>query len=223
MAPSCCPVNNFAVRDRARGTITAVNSSVGVWRKLDRIRRNPRVALAFHTREHSASASSDYVLVQGTATLSRPIADYPSTILDNWERFEPWADLHPLWKRWRRVYALRVAIEVAVERIVVWPDLACSGAPTVHGPALPAEPPTPQAPPKKGSGPRLDHVRAARRGQAAPAHAARLGGRGWLPGGGPGRRGRDRGARDRCWTPRRASCRREAGERGSPATGSAAT
>jgi len=27
---------NFRVRDRARGTLTVVNSSVGVWKKLER-------------------------------------------------------------------------------------------------------------------------------------------------------------------------------------------
>ena len=47
------PVTNFAVRDREAGTSTAVNSSVGMWKKLERIRRDPHVALAFHTREHA--------------------------------------------------------------------------------------------------------------------------------------------------------------------------
>ena len=32
------PVMHFRVRDRARGTLTVVNSSVGVWKKLERIR-----------------------------------------------------------------------------------------------------------------------------------------------------------------------------------------
>src|SRR4051812_27056953 len=48
------PVTNFALRDREAGRIS-VNSSVGAWRKLQRMRRNPRVALAWHTREHSRS------------------------------------------------------------------------------------------------------------------------------------------------------------------------
>src|SRR3954468_9648554 len=106
------PLSNFAVRDREAGTLTAVNSSVGVWRKLDRIRRNPKVALAFHTRAHGLSDRPEYVLVQGRASLSRPIPDYPSTILENWERFEPWREVGRVWKWWRRVYALRVALEV---------------------------------------------------------------------------------------------------------------
>ena len=162
------PVNNFAVRDRAAGTLTAVNSSVGVWRKLDRIRRNPRVALAFHTREHSLSDRPEYVLVQGVASLSPAVPDYPSTILENWERFEPWADQSPLWRRWRRVYALRVAIELSVERVVVWPDLACRGAPEVQGTPLSPDHPEPQRKPRKGTGPRLNHRRAARRIRRLP-------------------------------------------------------
>jgi hypothetical protein len=162
------PVSNFAVRDREAGTVTAVNSSVGVWRKLDRIRRDPHVALAYHTREHGLSARPEFVLVQGRASLSPPIPDYPSTILANWERFEPWGELGPLWKRWRRVYALRVAIELAVERIVVWPDLGCRGAPEVYGAPLPVEQPPPQRPPGRGTGPRIDHARAGARARRLP-------------------------------------------------------
>src|SRR5205807_2404027 len=84
------------------------------------------------------------------------------TIVDAWERVEPWRDIGRLRKRWLRAFALRVAIEVAVERIVVWPDLACAGTPEVYGAPLPAQPP-PQAPPAKGTGPRIDHRRAANR------------------------------------------------------------
>ncbi len=162
------PVTNFALRDREAGTISAVNSSVGVWRKLDRIRRNPRVALAYHTREHGRSGRPEFVLVHGTASLSEPISDYPSAIIDQWERVEPWRDLHPLWKWWRRVFALRVVIEVAVERVVVWPDLACSGPPQVHGAPLPPDHPPAQTAPRNGTGPRIDHVRAAARARRLP-------------------------------------------------------
>jgi hypothetical protein len=162
------PVTNFAVRDREAGSLTAVNSSVGVWKKLDRIRRNPQIALAFHTRRDGSTDRPEYVLVQGRASLSPPIPDYPSTILESWERHEPWANLHPLWKRWRRVYALRVAIELAVERLVVWPDLACRGEPEVHGAALPPSPPPAQRPPRNGIGPRINHTRAAAKAERLP-------------------------------------------------------
>ncbi len=162
------PVSNFAVLDRAAGVVSSVNTSVGAWRKLERIRRNPQVALAFHTREHAASDRPEYVLVQGTASLGAPVEDYPSTILHVWERFELWADQHPLWKRWRRVYALRIAIEVSVERILVWPDLGCRGPVEVHGTPLPPDPPAPQAEPKKGTAPRINHTRAAKQSAGLP-------------------------------------------------------
>lgn len=70
------PVNNYAGRDRAAGTLCATNSSVGGWRKLERIRRNPRIALAYHTRQHGSSGRPEYVLAQGRASLSEPIPDY---------------------------------------------------------------------------------------------------------------------------------------------------
>jgi hypothetical protein len=154
------PMTNFAVRDREAGVLTSVNSSVGAWKKLERLRRNPNVALAFHTRRHALNERPEYVLVQGRASLCKPIADYPSTIAGHWERFEPWRDVHPVWKRWQRVYALRVAIDVAIERIVVWPDLGCRGVPEVLGAPWPEEPPAPQKPPRNGTGPRLDQARA---------------------------------------------------------------
>jgi hypothetical protein len=161
------PVTNFGMRDRQAGTIT-VNSSVGAWKKLDRIRRNPRGALAFHTREHGFSDRPEYVLVQGTATLSRPTPDYPSSIIEYWERFERWREVHPLWKRWQRIYALRVGIEVAVERVLAWPELACRGEPRVLGAPLPPDPPRSQRAPSRGTGPRINHARAARRARRLP-------------------------------------------------------
>jgi hypothetical protein len=161
------PLTNFGVRDRERGTVT-VNSSVGVWKKLERIRRNAHVALAFHTREHALSGRPEYVLVQGRATLSSPAPDYPTSILEKWERFEKWRGMHPVWKWWLRVYALRIGIEIDILRLIVWPDLACAGAPEIQGASLPAEPPPPQRPPAHGTGPRINHERAAARAARLP-------------------------------------------------------
>ena len=161
------PVTNFGVRDRERGTIT-VNSSVAAWKKLDRIRRNPHVALAFHTREHGTSRRPEYVLIQGRATLSEPIPDYPSTIIEHWERHEQWRAVGRLRKRWLRVFALRVAIEVAAERVIVWPDLACRGPIEVIGSPPPADPPPSQDPPARGTGARMHPGRAARRARRLP-------------------------------------------------------
>src|SRR4051794_29328375 len=89
------PVSNFGLHDRDAGILT-VNTSVGAWKKVERVRRNPHVALAFHTRAHAAHDRSEYVLVQGRATVGPVVEDYPATVVDAWERFEPWRDVSPL-------------------------------------------------------------------------------------------------------------------------------
>ncbi len=161
------PVTNFGTRDRTAGTVT-VNSSAGAWKKLARMRENPQVSLAYHTRDHALSDRPEFVLVQGMASLSEPIPDYPSTVLEAWERFEPWSDMNRLWKRWMRAYGLRVAIEVTAERVTVRPDLACTGPAEAHGTSPPSTQPEPQRPPSKGTGPRINQARAARRAARLP-------------------------------------------------------
>jgi hypothetical protein len=157
------PMTNFALQDREAGTVT-INSSVGMWRKLERMRRDPQVALAFHTREHGFSDRREFVLMQGSASFSEPSdpAAWMETMGANWERFggQPRA-IGPLWERWLAAYHWRVNVEVAVERAIVWPDLECSGAPAIYGSPLPGQPAS-QRPPARGTGPRIDHVRAAR-------------------------------------------------------------
>jgi nitroimidazol reductase NimA-like FMN-containing flavoprotein (pyridoxamine 5'-phosphate oxidase superfamily) len=155
------PVTNFGVHDRETGTVT-VNTSVGAWKKLDRMRRNPHVALAFHTRAHALHDRLEYVLVQGRASLSAPIPDYPASILEHWERVEPWGGIGPLWKWWLRAYALRVGIEVTSESVTAWPDLACRETPDRHGVPAPATIPEPQRPPAGGTDPRINASRAAK-------------------------------------------------------------
>src|SRR3954464_5453958 len=58
----------IGLRDRAGGTVS-FTTSLGFGRKLDRIEQDPRVALAFHAREHGHSRSRRYVLVQGSASV----------------------------------------------------------------------------------------------------------------------------------------------------------
>src|SRR3954449_9245300 len=112
------PLTNFALRDREKGTLTTVNSSVGVYRKLERIRDNPKIALAYHTRTHGFSGRPEYVLVQGTATLLPADPHYPKTIQESWERFGGPVDVGRAWNWWLRVYNLRIPIRIAVERVV---------------------------------------------------------------------------------------------------------
>ena len=61
----------IGLRDRAAGTV-GFTTSLGFSKKLERIARDPRVAMAFHAREHGRARSERYVLVQGRA---RVIAD----------------------------------------------------------------------------------------------------------------------------------------------------
>jgi hypothetical protein len=68
------------------------------------------------------------------------------------------------WDRWlQEYYADRVPVTVTVERIVAWPDQTCKGEPAVFGAPMPPTPPPSQAPPGKGTGPRVDSERAAKR------------------------------------------------------------
>jgi hypothetical protein len=160
----------IGLRDRERGEVT-FTTSLGLGRKLERIRANPRVALAYHAREHGFATGTRYVLVQGTASFD---ASPDQRLLGEVVRPASARFLGPpktgfFWDRYlREYYADRVLVTVAVERIVSWPDLRCAGKPEVSGTPLPSAPPEPQAPPKKGTGPRLDAARAAKRLGALP-------------------------------------------------------
>lgn len=161
------PLTNFALNDRAAGTVT-VNTSVGMWLKLRRMQQNPRVAVAFHTRRHSASSQPEYVLAQGRATIG-PLDDadaWYAELGERWERFGGQSrHVGPLWERWMRAYHWRVDITISIARLTIWPDLACAGDPAVLGSRPPA-PPLRQQPPARGTEPRIDH-------HAAAAHARR--------------------------------------------------
>jgi hypothetical protein len=163
------PLTNIGLSDRSSATVTPVSSSVGAFKKLERIQQNPRVALAYHTREHGFSDGPEYVLLQGRARLS-PVEDrtWVERHIENWEHFAGPRDVGPLWERWMSAYHWRVGITVDVERVVAWPDLACSGPPTTYGAPLPPDPPPPQRPPRNGTGPRVNHRRAARQAARLP-------------------------------------------------------
>jgi hypothetical protein len=161
------PLTNFGVRDREAGTLNAVNSSVAAWRKLDRIRKSPKIALAYHSRTHGFSDRPEYVLVQGTATLGEPVEHYPRSIQPTWERFGGPVDIGRIWDWWLKAYNMRVEIRMAVERVIVWPGLDCEGAPEIHGTPVRGEAPE-QKPPKNGTAPRIRHERAARRAAKLP-------------------------------------------------------
>ena len=101
-------------------------TSLGFGRKLERIVREPKVALAYHAREHGFSADPRFVLVQGTATVDLT----PSRA--RLDAFAPQAARYlgelkegPIWDRLlREYYQERVFVDVAIDRIASWPDAA---------------------------------------------------------------------------------------------------
>jgi hypothetical protein len=159
------PVAPIGLRDREAGTV-AFTTSLGFGRKLERINENPRVALAYHAREHGFATESRFVLVQGKASYN---ATPDATLLAETVRPASTKFMGPprtgiFWERWLSAYyADRVLVSVDVERVVSWPDLACRHEPTVLGEPPPSADPASQVQPKRGIGPRIDVTRAARR------------------------------------------------------------
>jgi hypothetical protein len=155
----------IGLRDRDNGELT-FTTSLGFGKKLDRIRRDPRIALLYHAREHGFHRGDELVLVQGTARIvENPDQRYLDRVVG------PAAAQYlgvpkrgPFWDRWLAAYyADRVPVHVDVERIVTWPSLAGAGEREVEGAPWPEAPPDPQAPPRNGTAPRVDVEKAARR------------------------------------------------------------
>jgi hypothetical protein len=158
------------LRERDAGTVT-FTTSLGFRRKLDRLRDEPRIALAYHARDHGFSGSPRYVLVQGHASYDEEPdeAFLRDVVGPASERFMGPPKEGRFWD-WllREYYATRVGVHVDVERILSWPDLACRGEPEVLGAARADSPPEPQSPPKKGAGPRVDVQKVRKRMEGLP-------------------------------------------------------
>ena len=156
------PMAPLGIRDRERGTVT-LSSSLGLPKKLIRIRDNPEVAVAYHAREHTPIGRPQYVLVQGEASFDpKPDRAWLESITPEWERF-----LGPkqtgLLERWLDVYYWqRVAIEINVRRVLSWPTADCAGEPEVLGEPVPARAPEPQREPGKGTTARVSTTKIAR-------------------------------------------------------------
>jgi hypothetical protein len=157
------PVAPCGLHDRDAGRV-AFTTSLGLPRKLEHIIRNPKVALAYHTREHSSTANPRFVLAQGTAAVDlTPAPARLQELMPVAERFLGPGRHGPVWDRLlREYYTERVFVDVDVARVTVWPDLAAAGTPSVVGEPAPDGPPPSQAPPKNGTGPRVDVAKAAR-------------------------------------------------------------
>ncbi|MFI5926582.1 hypothetical protein ACIA3K_11390 [Micromonospora sp. NPDC051543] len=63
------PVTPVGSVDRSTSSI-GITTSLAFSRKLRQIVRDPRVAMAYHTRQHGFARASEYVLAQGTARVS---------------------------------------------------------------------------------------------------------------------------------------------------------
>ena len=132
-------------------------TSLGFPKKLQRILRDPRVAMAFHAREHGFSTSPRYVLVQGLAavdlTPSRARLDsfvpQATRFLGSTRQGRGWDWLL------KEYYYERVFVDVSVTRVWSSGRLDGSGHVEVSGAPLPA-PPRSQRPPKRGVEPRVD-------------------------------------------------------------------
>jgi hypothetical protein len=144
-------------------------TSLGFPRKLERIIADPRVALAFHAREHGLSASPAFVLAQGRARVDlRPSRQRLEALIPRVEAYFGPAVRGPVWDRLLREYYFeRVVVDITVERVVTWPDLSAAGQMEVTGAPWPG-PAAPQLPPRNGTGPRVDVGRAAGRIAALP-------------------------------------------------------
>src|SRR5688500_8368685 len=120
----------IGLRDRAAGTI-GFTTSLGFSKKLARIARDPRVALAFHAREHGRARSESYVLAQGIArVIAAPTPEQRMRVRTLAEAMLGPSREGPFWDRWlREYYVTRVPVEVEIDRIVTWPDLRCAGSP----------------------------------------------------------------------------------------------
>ena len=152
------------LRDRERGVV-GFTTSLGFAKKLDRIKREPRVALAYHTRTHGQSSHPEFVLVQGRAEpVTEPTPEDRALVRRQAEQFLGAGRSGPFWDRWlREYYMVRIPVWVHVERLTVWPDLACEGPPEPYGLPDPGTTADPQLAPAKGTGPRVDMERAAKR------------------------------------------------------------
>jgi hypothetical protein len=144
--------------------VLGFTTSLGFGKKLERIIRDPHVALAYHAREHGFSASPAFVLAQGMATVDlRPSRARLEALTPQAERYVGKVVRGPVWDRLlREYYGERVVVDIAVHRVAVWPDLSASGEMEVSGAVWPGLA-DPQTPPKNGTGARVDVAKAARR------------------------------------------------------------
>ncbi len=162
------PMAPLGIRDRERGTVT-LSTSLGLPKKLIRVRENPHVAVAYHAREHSSLDRDQYLLVQGRASFDpKPDRAWLDSITPAWERFLGPRHTGLVGRSLEVYYYERVAITIEVERILSWPTSDCAGEPEVFGSPPPAAPPASQSAPNKGTAARESTSRLQRQAGKLP-------------------------------------------------------
>jgi hypothetical protein len=141
---------------RAEGAV-GFTTSLGFGKKLEHIIRRPRVALAYHAREHGSTSSPKFVLVQGDARVDlAPSRERLESFMPQAERYLGEVKRGVVWDRvLHDYYWSRVFVDISARRVVAWGDLLAGGEPEVFGSPLP-EPPRSQPSPKGGTAPRVD-------------------------------------------------------------------
>jgi hypothetical protein len=144
--------------------VVGFTTSLGFGKKLERIIRDPRVALAYHARDHGFSASPGFALAQGRASVDiRPSRERLEALVPQAERYLGKVRRGLVWDRLlHEYYYERVFVDIAVWRVAAWPDPSAALDMQVTGAAWPG-PADPQSPPKNGTGPRVDVAKAAGR------------------------------------------------------------
>ena len=139
-------------RDHADGAARAARSRcrepspsrhrLGLWKKLERIRRNPGVAVAYHAREHGLTDRPGFVLVQGRASASRrrPTAPGSSRSRRSGSGSSGPAAGGLAGRMLDVYYWQRVPITIEVERVVAYPDDRAEEEPEVFGAPLGGRP-----------------------------------------------------------------------------------
>ena len=162
-------VTPLGLRDREAGTVT-FTTSLGFGRKLERIAADPRIAVAYHTRQHGHATRPGYALVQGTASV---IADYTD---EQREEVRAQAREHigqvvegRFWDWWLKVYYEdRVGVEVKAQRILWWPDGSVEGDPVVIGEPLASGAAPAQKPPRNAAEARVPVAKVAKAATRMP-------------------------------------------------------
>lgn len=138
------PVSTLGMFDPDAGTV-ATTSSFGNWKKMRRMQEDDRVALVYHSRQHSSIDHPQVVVVQGRAS-------FPDRATGSWVTPEVQRRMHEFlpdrptgrFMRWatREYHDQRVLITIAIERVIV------------DAVDLPPPPPS-QEPPAKGTAARV--------------------------------------------------------------------